>query len=113
MNIDIGSRSPRRVWSDVLVMNTLISSSEREMGHSNSNSAEKLVRDARAIVADQPHFRGSFYPLSFHCYDRVLVVSGRVPSFYLKQLLQSTLANLDGIDRVINEVDVDYAQLGS
>ena len=44
---------------------------------------------------------------------RVLVVSGRVPSFYLKQLLQSTLGNLDGIDRVINEVNVDYAKLGS
>jgi hypothetical protein len=94
-------------------MNTLICSGESAMGHSDSNSAEKIVREARAMVAALPHFRGSCYPLSYHCYDKVLVVSGRVPSFYLKQLLQSTLANLDGIDRVINEVDVDYAQLGS
>ena len=83
------------------------------MSLSESSSSDKIVRQARALIAAQPHFRGSSYPLSFHCYDRVLVVGGRVPSFYLKQLLQNTLASLVGIDRIVNEVDVDYAQLGS
>jgi hypothetical protein len=93
-------------------MDTLISNCDRAMSLSKSNSSDKIVRDAGAIVAAQPHFRGSSYPLSFHCYDRVLVVSGQVPSFYLKQLLQHTLASLEGIDRVINEVRLIIRNLG-
>jgi osmotically-inducible protein OsmY len=36
----------------------------------------------------------------------VLTLRGRVPSFYLKQMAQSVLANLEGVDRIDNRVDV-------
>ncbi len=41
------------------------------------------------------------------CYQNgVLTLRGRVPSFYLKQMAQSVLANLEGVDRIDNRVDV-------
>jgi osmotically-inducible protein OsmY len=36
----------------------------------------------------------------------VLTLRGRVPSFYLKQMAQSLLANIEGVDRIDNRVDV-------
>jgi osmotically-inducible protein OsmY len=38
--------------------------------------------------------------------DGVVVVSGVVPSFYLKQMVQSVLLNLRGVRAVQNEVEV-------
>jgi hypothetical protein len=83
------------------------------MAFPKSPSSESIIRQAKSIVAAQPHFRGTAYPLQFHAYDRVLVITGRVPSFYLKQLLQSTLTNINGIDRIVNEIEVDYHRFGS
>lgn len=36
----------------------------------------------------------------------VLRLKGRVPSFYLKQLVQSLVENIDGVERIDNQVDV-------
>jgi hypothetical protein len=72
-----------------------------------------LARRAQRTVADLPHFRGTNYPLSFQAYERSVVISGRVPSFYLKQLLQTSLLALDGVSRIINEVEIDYSMFGS
>lgn len=49
-----------------------------------------------------------------HCYrdvqwsyeDGVLVLTGRVPSFYLKQMLQTWLQDLPGVRRIENRTDV-------
>jgi hypothetical protein len=38
--------------------------------------------------------------------DGVLTLRGRVPTFYLKQLLQSWLKDLDGVREIDNQVDV-------
>jgi len=72
-----------------------------------------LARRAQRIVAHLPHFRGRNYPLTFRAYERSVVISGRVPSFYLKQLIQTSLLTLDGVGRIINEVEIDYSMLGS
>jgi osmotically-inducible protein OsmY len=40
--------------------------------------------------------------------DGVLVLRGRVPTFYLKQLAQTIGHSLRGIHRVINELRVDF-----
>jgi osmotically-inducible protein OsmY len=40
--------------------------------------------------------------------DGVLVLRGRVPTFYLKQLAQSVGHSLKGIHRVVNELLVDF-----
>ena len=35
-----------------------------------------------------------------------LILSGRLPTFYLKQLLQETVRHLPGVQHVRNEIDV-------
>lgn len=72
-----------------------------------------IISRAQDLVASQPYFRGTSYPLNFESFEDVLVVSGRVPSFHLKQILQSELGSMDGVGRIVNQVVVDYAQLGS
>ncbi len=65
-----------------------------------------LVELARKQLERHPHFRGRSRGLSIHERDRTLFVSGRLPTFYLKQLVQETLLNLPGVEGVLNEVDV-------
>ena len=36
----------------------------------------------------------------------MLVIRGRVPTFYLKQLLQDALKQIEGVRRIDNRVDV-------
>jgi hypothetical protein len=38
--------------------------------------------------------------------DQTLFLHGHVPSFYLKQLAQTAVAGLDGVDQVVNEIEV-------
>ena len=40
------------------------------------------------------------------CEGRTLVLSGVVPSFYLKQVVQSLLKGIDGVERIDNRIDV-------
>jgi hypothetical protein len=77
--------------------------------------ADRISMTARAkeLVASQPYFRGTSYPISFESFDDVLVINGRVPSFHLKQILQSELGRMEGISRVVNQVVVDYVRFGS
>jgi hypothetical protein len=65
-----------------------------------------VARRARDLVASHPHFFGRAEIFEFECSENVLVVRGRVPTFYLKQLLQDALKKLDGVRRVDNRVDV-------
>ncbi len=44
--------------------------------------------------------------LSCEYRDGVLVLRGCLPSYYLKQMAQSAVANLEGVHRVVNEVQV-------
>src|SRR3972149_5151016 len=61
---------------------------------------------ARELVARHSHFRGRADKLQFLQQDDVLVVRGCVPSFYLKQLLQTVLKQLDGIRSIDNQGEV-------
>jgi hypothetical protein len=72
-----------------------------------------IATRAKELVATQPYFRGTSYPISFESFEDVLVINGRVPSFHLKQILQSELSRMEGIGRVVNQVVVDYAWFGS
>jgi osmotically-inducible protein OsmY len=38
--------------------------------------------------------------------EGVLVLRGRVPSFYCKQLAQETIGPLEGVVQIVNEIDV-------
>ena len=44
--------------------------------------------------------------LQWEAKDDILVLTGNLPSFYLKQVLQTALQNLPGIARLDNQVQV-------
>ncbi len=46
----------------------------------------------------------------FECNNGVLVVRGCVPTFYLKQVLQTLLKGLEGVRRIDNQVQVDASE---
>ncbi|HMO85780.1 MAG TPA: hypothetical protein PKC18_12775 [Lacipirellulaceae bacterium] len=61
---------------------------------------------ARALLARQPQFRGRVDLFEIAGSDDMLVVRGRVPTFYLKKLVQSILLKMDGVERIENRIDV-------
>jgi len=65
-----------------------------------------VVVEAERRLHESHHFRGRCRNVDVDYESGVLVVSGAVPSFYLKQVLQSLLRNIDGVHRVENRVDV-------
>ena len=65
-----------------------------------------MERRAREALASHCHFRGRADGFKFENDGDVLTVRGRVPSFYLKQVLQTILKRLDGVRMVNNQVDV-------
>lgn len=63
-----------------------------------------MERTARQRLEFHPHFRGHASAVAIRYERDVLILSGRVPSFYLKQLVQEVLRDLaPGIQ---NDVDV-------
>jgi hypothetical protein len=71
--------------------------------------ADEVLRRAKILVESHPHFVGRSRLFSFEYADETLVICGAVPTFYLKQVLQSALKNLDGVRLVDNRVSVDVS----
>ena len=69
-------------------------------------SHDEVGQTARNILAQHSHFRGRVDGFEFVVVDCMLQVRGRVPSFYLKQVLQTVLQDLAGVSRIDNQVDV-------
>lgn len=71
-----------------------------------ADQSDSIEQTACALVARHAAFRERTDGFEFHAHGRVLTVRGSVPSFYLKQMLQTMLVGLDGVARVENLVDV-------
>jgi len=52
------------------------------------------------------HFSRHWREISCDYDEGILTLRGRLPSFYLKQVLQSIVKDVPGIERVNNQVDV-------
>ena len=76
-----------------------------EMRVAPLNNANVAIR-AHDLIARHAHFLGRADSFEFECSENVLVIRGRVPTFYLKQLLQDALKQLEGVQRIDNRVDV-------
>jgi hypothetical protein len=61
---------------------------------------------ARELLSRHPHFYGRVDSFVFEWVEDVLVVKGAVPTYYLKQLLQSALRTVEGVRRIDNQVVV-------
>jgi hypothetical protein len=66
-------------------------------------SVEEL---ARRRLAEKCAYAFYFDQVTLSYSQGTLTLRGRLPSFYLKQLLQTHLRNLDGVTQINNQVDV-------
>jgi hypothetical protein len=69
-------------------------------------ASRSIADQAAARLRNHSHFRGRLLDLSFEITDDVLIVRGSVPTFYLKQLLQTVLREIGNVSRIENRVDV-------
>ena len=73
---------------------------------SESHSAQGIKSRVRRVVDQHPHFRGRTETIHVQEHEGKLVLTGKLPSFYLKQLLQDAVCTVDGISRVENRINV-------
>jgi hypothetical protein len=66
----------------------------------------RVEAQAARMIEIHPHFRGRSQWVQCHCRNRQLILKGKLPSFYLKQLAQEALRCLKGIDRIENRIQV-------
>lgn len=70
------------------------------------HDVKEVLRDADAKLRGCPQFAGHAECVQVNFTKGRLVISGRVPTFYLKSLLQHTLSGIDGVESVDNLVQV-------
>jgi hypothetical protein len=61
---------------------------------------------ARDFLEHHPHFKGRLNDVSIDHEGRTLLLSGRLPTFYLKQLVQEAVRHVPGVQHVRNQIDV-------
>ena len=70
------------------------------------SQADPVVLSIRQRLNQHPHFRGRTHLIQITSKVESLVVSGRVPTYYLKQLLQEVVKLVPDIGNIDNRVDV-------
>jgi hypothetical protein len=81
-----------------------------EPGHTEVVRGAKIEQRACDIVDRHCHFQRRASQFEFQYEENILIVRGSVPTFYLKQLLQSALRDLDGVLAIDNQVQVVSSQ---
>ena len=76
------------------------------IGYCESAKGRTIEDSARKCISENCSYAFSFREVTFHYSNGVLTMRGRLPSFYLKQVLQTLLRDLDGVNQINNEVDV-------
>jgi osmotically-inducible protein OsmY len=61
---------------------------------------------ARQHLEHHPHFHGRVNDVFIEHKGRTLYLTGRVPTFYLKQLVQEAVRHVPGVHHVRNMIDV-------
>jgi osmotically-inducible protein OsmY len=65
---------------------------------------------ARQYLERHPHFRGRVGEVCIEQEGRNLYLSGQLPTFYLKQLVQEAVRHVPGVQYVYNQIDVVSAE---
>lgn len=65
---------------------------------------------ARHHLEHHPHFRGRVSDVFIEHKGRTLYLTGRLPTFYLKQLVQEAVRHVPGVQHVRNLIDVVNAE---
>ena len=67
-----------------------------------------IVSSIRELLEQHPHFRGRTSLLAIESIGGSIVLSGRLPSYYLKQLLQEAVKGSFDVTNIDNHVEVDW-----
>ena len=67
-----------------------------------------VVSSIRERLERHPHFHGRAHLIQIRSNGNSLVLSGRVPTYYLKQLLQEAVKLVPEIVHIDNRVDVQW-----
>ena len=62
--------------------------------------------DQSALWRLQHHSYAALHRISCEFHDGVLVLRGRLASYYLKQIAQSAVTRVEGVQRVDNHIEV-------
>jgi osmotically-inducible protein OsmY len=67
---------------------------------------ENLIQRVDTAIKANPHLSGN----QVYCQEQsgTVVLQGRVSTFFQKQMAQETLKRLDGVEKVINQLVVDW-----
>lgn len=71
----------------------------------NETSGELLQRVDSAIKGN-PHLVG--HQVFCQAESGIIVLHGRVGSFFQKQMAQEVLKRLEGVEKIVNELEVDW-----
>ena len=80
------------------------------MPHTETSSTSRVMRRSLVVervmvrLSHDPYFAGKPIRCDFH--EGALIMHGRVSSFYLKQVAQSLAAEVDGVQQVVNYIEV-------
>lgn len=66
----------------------------------------EVLRSVKSTLSRSCHFTRHWREIACEYREGVLTLRGSVPSFYLKQVLQSILKDIPGVERIDNRVDV-------
>lgn len=67
---------------------------------------ESIEELARRRMAENRSYASCFRDITLHHEDGVLTMRGHLPSFYMKQVLQTLLRDIDGVEQIDNQTDV-------
>src|SRR5438309_850834 len=79
---------------------------------SNQINASRLAAGHSVEVVElaERRLRGNSYlalkNVSCTCLDGILLLEGSLPTYYLKQLAQEVVADIDGVDQIVNNIEV-------
>jgi osmotically-inducible protein OsmY len=80
------------------------------MSSSSETASFESVDPHQTEKAVRAKLRGNSYPavrhVSCECHNGTVFLRGRLPSYHLKQIAQEVIARVNGVARVINEIEV-------
>jgi hypothetical protein len=72
----------------------------------NGTADDERVRETVRQRIDGCSYKFIFGNVTWHCRDGQLTLHGRVPNFYLKQVLQERLHGINRVKQITKSVDV-------
>ncbi|MEN6367771.1 MAG: BON domain-containing protein [Thermoguttaceae bacterium] len=78
---------------------------DRQDAEVSSNETILLIRKR---LEQHPHFRGRASQFQIEMIGGAIVLSGRLPTYYLKQLLQEAVKKIPDVAQIDNRVEVTF-----